>query len=469
MADWALLDGARLSRLATILQHLRNNREFLRQALETDAKPESFIPHMASPRAFSGHRDPSPPAAKEFHLRTKEKVTAFMSMHDVSIHLKTLLTDAGASSKAEPLNLTASLFDEYLGHAGSSVGSGGVPYPRGQGSKGVTRLFESEPFVSTGGLGDQRGRNGAHARSPLPAPGAVPPLALVPVPPPLTKMLPAAGTPVEIHEEEREKHWGPEATAEVIEVLDEDEPPQPETQQDEGAVIPPVEEAGPPSPQGVLQLQKNGGPKTLAKGQVGLSPRTPLAAGAVGAVDDEEESERDFYFNVEWRVQGAPPVEPKEEASQEEKAQHRPSRIYVNGLKKDSAPLAISQGPPKEMVEQHKGAQLLGETPGRSQTGVPGGHPEDGQLQGEAPRGGNSSQAGAHKGSPGAASAGTSGEPGGGSSKQQAATAGRSRGPHTSGSKEAQCGSSKGQDESRNLMKEASSLRVRLPGYLGPP
>ncbi|KAL8454059.1 hypothetical protein Emed_000557 [Eimeria media] len=385
--EWALLEGARLSKLAAILQQLRAHREFLRQALETDAEPEECVPHAASPRVFSAVRERTTPAGNEdIHLRTKEKPNSFLNIVEVPIHLCSTTTDGQTPRKEDSFNLTASLFGDNL-----RAQEPGTPprvvikeqYPGKRPNEMVKRLFDSRepalahppnqftpPHASPDGSPVQRVEGHLNFRIPLKAP---PPTAKPwERSPPLPAFkrfqsfpsesvgapLPLAGMPTPhakyqlYHEEAQatqdgynEETWLPQESPPVEELGYEDFP----------------HELGEPNE--IVPPQYL--PAHLIPQAPGFLPQTPMAWQAVQPLDDEEAAPaQNMYANVEWGLQASPPSTPEEFDHEDEKAPEGPPSIRLNGhhMESERASL-VSEESREEGAQEHQEEHEVTEGP----------------------------------------------------------------------------------------------------------
>ncbi|KAL8431445.1 hypothetical protein ACSSS7_005274 [Eimeria intestinalis] len=376
--EWTLLEAARLSKLAAILQQLRSHREFLRQALETDPEPEKYVPHAASPRVFTAARERTTPASsQEIHLRTKEKPTSFLSIVEVPIHLSFTTTDGQTPKKEDSFNLTASLFEANVNaqEPGTSpLAATSAPYPSTRPNEMVKRLFDSRDPVTTLPSNQFTPPQAPHDASPLgraeaplnfqipfkpPPPTAkpwerVPPLQAVTDfqalpqgsargpspfaerPPPQTnyQMQEVAEATQDGYDAQA---WPPQESPAAAELGYEDGPHGWEPEADEG--LPP-------------QFL----PAHMIPQAPGFLPQTPMAWQAMHPLDDEEAAaEQNVYANVEWALQASPPSASIQVRHEDEEAPEGPPSIRINGhhMESERARL-VSEQPSNEEVQEHK-------------------------------------------------------------------------------------------------------------------
>ncbi|KAL8427437.1 hypothetical protein Efla_003884 [Eimeria flavescens] len=369
--DWALLQAARLSTLAAILQRVRSGREFLRQALETDAEPEAFVPHMASPRPFCGARHPSSLRVKDVYLRTKDKATTFTSIVDVPIHLgSNEAVYQNSKTAGDPFNLTDSLFHDRLKAddkaPACNVATGPVAYPNKQLNEMVKKLFNSGERASTSLPSTQREPRERLAAE-FPA-AAAPPKDIPLAPEGGPFYSPAWGQPA-MHASGEPQPRPPGMQEEAFPPFGRQWPPHFQQQMyndgqgpffdaqgqwvlqqspqlvelpDEGVVDEVAEDAGGPMPPHIMHIYPVG--KTPA------SPaRTPTAWEAVDTPDDEEVATKQRnYFTVERVLQAA---HHKEAHKDPVNSSHPPPE---DGHQ-NATPEAVQQLGPQREAEERRG------------------------------------------------------------------------------------------------------------------
>lgn len=363
-----MLEGGRLSRLVGILQRLGANRGFLRQVLETDFKPESFVPHMGSPRPFCGRREPSPPPVRELHFRTREKPTEFMSFADVSLQLNCIAAEAegGARAAEDPLNLTASLFMKSLqdqSDTSAAECSGSPPYSYTGRRASVNKLFLSSAAPSDRlSAGDFSSTRRFSLDDAPEAPPTYSSPRSRPAPYESLSWEAAAAAPWP------EEHLSQQGSGGFVdsggdEQFEGQEAECPWLQTDENPDLQVMEEQEEAEAQQQRPfaskdfiLQDAEGPQhTILGPETGYTPSdTPRGWNSEVALDTEEdeESERRFSFNVEWTVQAAPPTGRQEKAP----ATRQPLRVRLQlphtsieeetPPEESSAPLSSGASPP---------------------------------------------------------------------------------------------------------------------------
>ncbi|XP_026191614.1 uncharacterized protein LOC34619606 [Cyclospora cayetanensis] len=381
-SDWSLLESSRLTRLIFLMKHLASNRDFLRYALETDVALRENVPHLSSPRPFSARRDPSPPSQKHVYLKTKEKPTTFMSMHDVAVQLKCAPSGKEQPHSDELLNLTGSLFCQQLSDLRGPRGSGGAPYPRGRGlSPAVRQLFAHEGIASSDASRSEQHFNGEaihHEASIAQEPprqhegraaSAALPIAVARTPPTYSydQQESVFESPLVAAHNGPELGWeeGAEAPPQVEDL---DAAEHYANGDVDGAEYFASSEHAVNflTPEG-LQLQ------TDQPGWIDMReqmPHTPLAQEMIAAPDEQEEAEQRYYFSVEWKMRAAPPEETLGELKAKEDDSEKPPSITYKGVRNESGPLAISQAPLKTKKDVTMAAQDQ-IYPGDEQTGNP--------------------------------------------------------------------------------------------------
>ncbi|KAL8270321.1 hypothetical protein Esti_005756 [Eimeria stiedai] len=383
--EWALLEAARLSKLASILQQLGAHREFLRQALETDPEPEKCVPHAASPRLFSAIRERTTPAAsEEVHLRTKEKSTSFLSIVEVPIRLSSTVADGQKSHKEDSFNLTASLFEASLRAQEPGTpprAATSPPYPSKRPNEMVKRLFDSRepllalpsnhftpPHASPGGSPVRRAGGPLNFRITLEAPPPTakpwersPPLhafkgfqsfpresagGLLPfarMPPPQADYQMHGEEPA-MQDEYSEERWLPQESPAVEELGYEEGPRELEEEPNEA-------------------LPARFLPAQLIPQAPEFLPQTPMAWQAKQPMDDEEAAAaQNLYANVEWAMQASPPSASVEISHEVEGVREGPPSMHLNGhhMESERASCPSNGDPPTD------GSSSRRETPSSS-------------------------------------------------------------------------------------------------------